>query len=242
MGVGAESCWRGVFEDMEDINLKKANEASARYKKELLGKLENEDWREVHRVDEVVIYQGPNFGQATPAFRCKFDVSGPGATPRTCVHCLTDLPTRLSWDGATLLVEDCRDLSAPLALDDGFGVVRLSVSQPALGGVISSREFVDLLCHDEPDASAKEALMWSGAAHSFSSYSASKGRVLGANFGCGFRMTMQDDVLHCDFIFHSVVNGWLPSSVVAKAMPSTMANLAVNLKKVILELGPTLDK
>jgi hypothetical protein len=103
---------------------------------------------------------------------------------------------------------------------------------PALGGVISAREFVDLM--DFEVESAKRVMMWSGGADHFAPHnSPSEGRILGKNFPGGISVQEQENGdAQVEMMFHSVVNGWLPHSVVSKAMPGTMVTLAKNLREV----------
>jgi hypothetical protein len=103
------------------------------------------------------------------------------------------------------------------------------VSLPALGGVISSREFCDLREFDLAPG-FEGFLYWSGTVDKQLKYSATKGRVLGGNFPCGMRAKREGADLKMEMVWHSEVRGWLPVSVVAKAMPGTMSTTIRNLR------------
>ena len=89
---------------------------------------------------------------------------------------------------------------------------------------------LDLLDHEESEG---KVIIWTANAASIVDFKPSKGRVLGENFPCGMVFEQQGANVQATMLFHSVVNGWLPSSIVSKAMPSTMTTLAKRLRQAV---------
>ena len=164
---------------------------SAEFKKGFLAKLECKDFvRQCLSDDEIEILVGPTFDRPTPSFQCRFSV--PECSVRTVVHKIHNLPERLSWDGGTngTLDLDTYDVEEISNNDGTHKTVRITASMPALGGVISSREYLDL--NDfEISKDESKAMIWSSGLDSVLAMPVAKGRVRGQNFPCG--MTFEQD-------------------------------------------------
>ncbi len=100
----------------------------------------------------------------------------------------------------------------------------------ALGGAISSREFVDLR---EFEISETGFINFSASVDI--KISPSKGRVLGRNFPGGIVAKSVGNDLHCTMIWHAAVNGWLPASIVSKAMPGQILSTIKALREHLVK-------
>lgn len=206
---------------------------SLEIKKEVEAKFVSVAWRRNgHSSEGIEIFEGESYGKPTPAWKGEFTVEG--CDLMTVFGLLYDLEKRCAWDSATLDAANTRDVEV-IEKDDGTQRrLRLCTSSPALGGVISSREFLDLI--DWEMASDKKSIfIWSRGFASEVGHAASQGRVLGHNFGCGMRLFQLLDGVKVELIFHSIVNGWLPHSIVSKAMPGTIFTMAKSLRQASIK-------
>lgn len=103
------------------------------------------------------------------------------------------------------------------------------MSLPQLAGAISSREFLDLR---EVEFTQSGFVYFCGSLdHNVTKHSATKGRVLGTNFPCGIVLDKDGNDLAVQMLWHTAVNGWLPSSIVGKAVPGLMISTIDQLRK-----------
>lgn len=211
--------------------LRRVEEASEAARKGLEAKFAAGGWEKEEEGDGITVYRGPCFEEGVPAFQGHVSVRG--GEVGEVLHALTDLSTRLMWDGATL-----SPLSSDLAILSPSLRLRRSVSLPALGGAISSREFIDLMAdHVSPDGTS--AFQWCVSCPDLVKFVPTKGTVLGRNFHCGLRLTKQaDGMILVEFLLHSVVNGWLPASIVTRAMPVTLRTMAQSLRSFLERKAP----
>eukprot|EP00931_Biecheleriopsis_adriatica_P122727 TRINITY_DN97746_c0_g1_i1.p1 TRINITY_DN97746_c0_g1~~TRINITY_DN97746_c0_g1_i1.p1 ORF type:complete len:278 (+),score=54.48 TRINITY_DN97746_c0_g1_i1:52-834(+) len=118
------------------------------------------------------------------------------------------------------------------------------ISTPALGGIISSREFLDVICNYR----CKET----GAYFSFGTAALDEAydlapfdqrRIAGKNFECltfYHPVEGKPDETSLVYSFYTDPQGGLPKWALRKAMPQTMQNYAANMRK-ILNSFPTLE-
>lgn len=197
-----------------------------------LEKLSSPDWKPFQTEESsegAIVLESQDFSDApTTAFLCTYTLSGQSDFNKI-VLLLHDFSLRLKWDKGSLSPDShkLKQITPTRSID-------VSVSEPALGGVISSRvcaasqcfveiltflflkEFLDLR---EFEVTENGFVYFAGSVESSFKYSPAKSRVLGRNFPCGIVAKKDGNDMKIQMLWHAEVRGWLPASVVSKAMP-----------------------
>jgi len=200
---------------MED----KVKEIKEEFKKDL-----NSKWEQERKDGDITIYKakassGPSYiykGETT------FKLKGKDSVRETW-NLLQNWNHRIKWDVSI------NELSKELKSINEFTSIDYSVTNPALGGVISSRDFVDLRSWENQDDGG--IFGWSKSIE-YEEKPAQKGYVRGFNYACGIVIEkVTDQEWKLTVVWHTDLKGMLLSSVVNSAMPSSMCTFITNFKK-----------
>eukprot|EP01120_Amphizonella_sp_Union-15-10_P000202 TRINITY_DN1023_c0_g1_i1.p1 TRINITY_DN1023_c0_g1~~TRINITY_DN1023_c0_g1_i1.p1 ORF type:complete len:231 (-),score=40.74 TRINITY_DN1023_c0_g1_i1:89-781(-) len=200
--------------------------------------LPQSEWKEDTKDGDIVVYSIKKWkGIGSEAALWKVETSftfkdkDSAATLFLANH---DWDKRLKWDPSVTAK------SRTLKKIDDHVSVDYSASAPALGGLISTREFIDLRCYEiGPDGGV---LAWSGSIdydQEEVKKVAEKGNVRGWNFPCGMRISKGtgDKDWNMTIVWHTDLKGMLPKRSINAAIPSTMIATVKNLKKLAVTLG-----
>eukprot|EP00043_Microstomoeca_roanoka_P002901 m.41259 g.41259 ORF g.41259 m.41259 type:complete len:235 (+) comp11802_c0_seq3:97-801(+) len=149
-------------------------------------------------------------------------------SPREAAHLLNDYEVRKTWENT--LTKESRSDVLQLERDDGRQVLQVirTLSNPAMGGLISPREFIDLaMTTYKEDGSVFHVAQ--SILHP--DFPVTQGFVRGTNFPCGMYYDVLADEASTKlktkitYIIQSEVGGWLPASLVFKGTTTTMWNI-----------------
>eukprot|EP01090_Pellita_catalonica_P021430 TRINITY_DN8014_c0_g1_i1.p1 TRINITY_DN8014_c0_g1~~TRINITY_DN8014_c0_g1_i1.p1 ORF type:complete len:183 (+),score=28.65 TRINITY_DN8014_c0_g1_i1:121-669(+) len=136
-------------------------------------------------------------------------------------------PGRLEWDKVTLQPSsrELESIEANVSVD-------LSITHAALGGAISARSFIDLRNYEFGDDDS--LTVWGGSI-TYNKIKPNKAYVRGWNYSCGSKLQKVGDKIRITDIWHADLKGWLPHSILDKAMPGSMVTVMKSLHDVLPE-------
>jgi len=143
------------------------------------------------------------------------------------IDALTEYEIKQTWD-ATMAPGSSSEVEN-VFLEDGklvYGILR-SLTKPALAGLVSAREYVDLgLIKFLPDGCAQGV----GASVDYKGLPVKKKLIRAFNYACGFDIrTLEDGQLKLTYMLHPEVGGWVPVGVVHKASIDAINEIAEGL-------------
>lgn len=192
------------------------------------GYVEDKDgWKHAKKTDDVTVWYKPSPHWNGALYKAEAVIN---ADPETVFKYIEPTPDgpRGRWDKAVKGLEVLEKISEELS------IVR-TLTHSAFGGLISSRDFVDLCVTDRTD----DYISTNASAVVYSKCPENPGQVRGTNHPCAIICYKQKDpnqTLVASYI-QTDLGGMLPKSLVENALPSNMCDFFECLKKVLKEDG-----
>lgn len=208
---------------------------SDKFRQEFEHKIDNLSWKIETQEGSTVVYRSVHDG--VTVWKCEAVLeapkteTSPTAAVQTVFEAYYEWVHRLQWDkafhpdsGQVLQLADRRTLDYSRTL-------------PALGGVISPRDFVDLREWAWADDAHTVISAW-GASVTHKDRPEARGVVRGHNYPCGTRVMVpaggseeeSGGAVHVTLLWQSDIKGWVPARAVDQAMGQQMLMTITGLR------------
>lgn len=207
----------------------KANEILAKVKRHAE---DSEGWKVAKKSKEATVFWKPSSDWSGALYKSESIMNADPATVFSFIDPDPNGP-RSKWDKAI------KELQIVDKVDSDLTVVR-TITHSAFGGIISSRDFVDLIANVNND----ECIATNAQGVEHPGMPVSSDHVRGNNYPCGiycYKIPEDANKTRVVSYIQTDLGGMLPKSVVESALPSNMIDFCHSLKKALKEAGKWKD-
>eukprot|EP00918_Siedleckia_nematoides_P069780 GHVU01152152.1.p1 GENE.GHVU01152152.1~~GHVU01152152.1.p1 ORF type:complete len:218 (-),score=31.94 GHVU01152152.1:1598-2251(-) len=201
--------------------------------KELAGKIQKyredkEGWKQAKKSKDVTIWWKPSPDWSGALYKSETVIDSDPETVFSFIDPIPESP-RVEWDKAI------KELQKLKELDKDLSISRYT-THSAFGGLISSRDFVDLVLTVRNDSMISTNAM----GVDYSDCQATSEHVRGNNLPCSIachKVPEDPNKTRIECFIQTDLGGMLPKQLVETALPSNMVDFASCLKKALQEGG-----
>lgn len=193
---------------------------------------DNEGWKQAKQNKEVTVWWKPSPAWNGALYRSECILN---AEPETVFKYIEPIPDgpRSNWDKAVKALELLD------RIDERLSVCR-TITHSAFGGLISSRDFVDLTVTERTD----DMISTNAMGVEYPNYSPTSDHVRGRNYPCSiacYKIPGEPKKTRVESYLQSELGGMLPQSLVENALPSNILDFYSCLKKALKDGGHLQD-